>query len=554
MSSRRTLCRVAARGALMALILSGGALAGPAGTQGSDFVYEVEPGDTLIGLAARYMTSPDGWRLLQARNHVPDPYRLVPGSHIRIPLAQIPVAQATARVVFLRGQVRVDGKPAQSGATLGESAQIETGPDSSVTLELADGSRVALPASTTVRVRRLRTFARSGLTDAVIGIERGGADSRVAPHGGGVGRFEIRTPLMVTGVRGTRYRVSADDAGSRSEVVEGRVGAGTATGPATHVAAGFGIGVSPAGKLSKPSALLPAPPIAALPQPVMGRSVTIHWQPVPGAVGYRVGVARDPALTEWVSTGDVAAPEAVLNDLPDGPLLLAVSALSADHLMGIAGVQPFTVRRNPAAPFSLAPQPDATVHGGAVEFRWAAVQDASGYELALAGDSAFSQTVDVRREDAVEARRTLPVGQWWWRLRSLDAQDRPGPWSDALQLTVQPEPPVPAPVDGGGVLRVHWPADAAGGAAAGYVLQMAADSGFEAGLVTLRTTESMVAIPRPAQGTYFIRVAREDGDAMPPVQAFSPPQRIDIRAVLLDGLGGVVVMGGEEKGVQIGPQ
>ncbi|MBV8158082.1 MAG: FecR domain-containing protein, partial [Dyella sp.] len=381
-------------------------------------------------------------------------------------------------------------------------------------------------------------------------------DSRVAPQGGDVGRFEIRTPLMVTGVRGTRYRVSADDAGSRSEVIEGRVGvgAGVRPGPATPVEAGFGIGVSPAGKLSKPAALLPAPDIAALPQPVMGHSVTVHWSPVPGAVGYRVEVARDPALTEWVSSGEVTAPEAVLSDLPDGPLQLAVSALSQDRLTGVAAVQPFTVRRNPPAPFSLAPEPDATVHGGAVAFRWAAVQGVSGYELALAADSAFAQQADMRREDGVEASRTLPVGRWWWRLRSLDAQNRPGPWSDALQVTVQPAPPTPAPVDDGSVLRVHWPADAAGGAAAGYVLQMAADPGFETGLVTLPTTESMVSIPRPAEGTYFIRVARARGDAMPPVQAFSPPQRLDIRAVLRDGLGGVVVFGAADKGVQIGTQ
>jgi len=537
----------------MTSILPGGALAGPAGTQGSDFVYQVEPGDTLIGLAARYMTSPDGWHLLQARNHVADPYRLVPGSRILIPLAQIPVARATARVVFLRGQVRVDGKPAQAGVTLAESARIETGPDGSATLELGDGTRVALPAATTVRVRRLRTFARSGLTDTVIGIERGGADSRVAPQGGGVGRFEIRTPLMVTGVRGTRYRVSADDAGSRSEVIEGRVGvgAGARPGPVTHVVAGFGIGVSPAGKLSKPAALLPAPEIAALPKPVMGHSVTVHWRPVPGAVGYRVGVARDAALTEWISMGEVTGPETVLDDLPDGPLLLAVSALSPDRLAGIAGVQPFTVRRNPPAPFSLAPEPDATSHGGALSFRWAAVPGVAGYELALAADSAFAQEADVRREDGLAASRTLPVGQWWWRLRSLDAQNQPGPWSDALQVNVQPPPPAPAPVDDGRVLRVHWPAEAAGSVAAGYVMQMAADPGFETGLVTLRTTQSMVSIPRPAPGTYFIRVARAGGDAMPPVQAFSAPQRIELRAVLRDGLGGVVVTGGFDQGVQI---
>ncbi|MBV8156875.1 MAG: hypothetical protein JO278_04410, partial [Dyella sp.] len=352
------------------------------------------------------------------------------------------------------------------------------------------------------------------------------------------------------------YRVSADDAGSRSEVIEGRVGvgAGARPGSATHVAAGYGVGVSNAGRLSKPAALLPAPEVTAPSQPITSRSVTVRWRAVQGATDYRVGVARDRALTEWVSAEDVASPEAVLNDLPDGELFLAVSARSRERLTGLTDVQPIKVWRNPPAPFSLAPQPDAIEHGGEVAFRWAAVPDASSYELALAADREFMQQAEVRREDGVEAIRALAVGHWWWRLRSLDAQNRPGPWSDALEVTVQPAPPTPAPVDDGHELRVRWPADAAGTAFAGYVLQMASDPGFEVGVVTLRTAENGLSIPRPASGTYFIRVARAYGDGMPPARAFSAPQRIELQTVLRDAQGGVIVTGGAKKGVQLGVQ
>ncbi len=337
-------------------MLPGGVAAGPAGAQGGDFIHVVDPGDTLIGLAARYMASPDDWRLLQSLNRVPDPYRLVAGSRIRIPLAKIPVQPASARVVFTRGQVRADGKPIQAGTRLGESTRIETGADGALTLELPDGTRVALPAATSIQVHRLRTFARSGLIDTVIGIDQGAAESRVAPRGGGVGRYEIRTPAMVTGVRGTRYRVTADGAGSRSEVIEGTVGVASHTAAEQAVAAGFGVGVSPQGQLGKPVALLPAPVVVNMVQPVTSASAIVRWGAVPGAVGYRVGVARDAALTEWVSSGEVVAPEAMLNGLPDGPLHVVVNALAADHLTGHAGVLPITVRRNPQAAAFAAPQ------------------------------------------------------------------------------------------------------------------------------------------------------------------------------------------------------
>ncbi|WP_066737079.1 FecR domain-containing protein [Cupriavidus sp. D384] len=549
MRRRRWLGRAALCGGMACLILPGGTLAGPAGSQGGDFIYEVEPGDTLIGLAARYMQRPDDWRLLQARNRVEDPYRLVPGSRIRMPLSRIPVAPATASVVFVRGQVQADGRPVQVGQTLAESVHVNTGADGAVTLELPDGTRVALPADTSMAVRRLRSFARSGLTDTVIGIDRGAADSRVAPRGNGVGRYEIRTPVMVTGVRGTRYRVAVDSAGSRSEVVEGRVGVG-ARAASQDVAAGFGVGVSARGQMGKPLALLPAPGVAPVAQPVMSRSLAVQWQAVPGAARYRIGVARDAALTEWVSAAEVAGPAATLDDLPDGALYVVVNALAADGMTGQAGVLPVTVRRHPPAPFSLAPRPDGVAYGGDAQFLWAAVPDATGYELAVAADAAFTQQADVRREAGVESRLTLPTGQWWWRLRSLDARGQPGPWSDAQRLRVEPAPPLPAASDNGADLLVRWPADAA--AQSGYVVQIAGDGNFAQGLETLRAARNELALPRPEAGTYYVRVARAEGTGIPPGAAFSAPQRIVLPAVLRDVRGGVVVLGGTDRGIETG--
>ncbi|PLP99278.1 FecR domain-containing protein [Cupriavidus pauculus] len=550
MRRRRWLGRAALCGGMACLILPGStSWAGPAGSQGGDFIYEVEPGDTLIGLAARYMQSPDDWRLLQTRNRVADPYRLVPGSHIRMPLSRIPVAPATARVVFARGQVRADGRPVQVGQALAESSHVDTGADGAVTLELPDGTRVALPADTSMAVRRMRSFARSGLTDTVIGIDRGAADSRVAPKGGGVGRYEIRTPVMVTGVRGTRYRVAVDHAGSRSEVVEGRVGVGART-TTQDVAAGFGVGVSAQGQLGKPVALLPAPEVAPVAQPVMSRSLGVQWRAVPGAARYRVGVARDAALTEWVSAAEMAEPAATLDDLPDGTLYVVVNALAADGMTGQSGVLPISVRRHPAAPFSLAPRPDGVAYGGDAQFLWASVPDATEYELAVAADAGFTRQADVRRQTGVESHVTLPAGQWWWRLRSLDARGQPGPWGDAQRLRVEPAPPLPAARDSGAELLVRWPADAA--ASAGYVVQVASDDGFAQGLRTLPAARNELALLRPDAGTYYVRVARAEGTDTPPAAAFSTPQRIVLPAVLRDMRGGVVVLGGADRGVETG--
>ncbi|MFJ4290481.1 FecR domain-containing protein [Cupriavidus sp. NPDC089707] len=535
--------------------VAGPAQAGPAGAEGADFLYLVEPGDTLIGLAERYMASTDGWRTLQRLNGVADPYRLVPGTRLRIPLSQIPEQAASARVVYVNGEVRANGRPVQVGMSLDESVRIETPAAGSVTLELPDRSRVTLPPKTTVAVRRLRTFARSGLTDTVIRIEQGGADTRVAPEGSGVGRFELHTPMMVTGVRGTSYRVAADAAGSRSEVLEGRIGvsaarqarpapapAGRAMTAAAQVSAGYGVGVSDRGRLSQPVALLPAPVLLPPADTVLGPAFDAAWQPVPGASAYRVTVARDAALTELAWSGTTTDTRARPEGLPEGTLYLAVSAIDANRLTGHAAQAPVAVRLNPPAPFTLQPAADAVRYGETVAFAWATVPSAASYELAVAGDAGFAG--EVALQPAAEPASTQPQapGQYWWRVRSVDAAGRPGPWSAPVAYRVEPPGPVASMQDDGKTLQIGWPADR--GAGTGYRVQLSADAGFATLLVDQHSETSAIELPRPAPGVYYVRVARAAPGTVPDPAAFSAPQRIEIFTYLMDGNGSAIGAGG----------
>ncbi|EON19792.1 hypothetical protein C265_10311 [Cupriavidus sp. GA3-3] len=550
-------------GAALALLagMAVPAHAGPAGAEGADFIYLVEPGDTLIGLASRYMASEQGWRTLQRLNGVADPYRLVPGSRLRIPLSQIPEQAASARVVHVAGAVRANGRPVQAGMTLDETTRIETPAGGSVTLELPDRSRVTVPPATTLSVSRLRMFARSGLTDTVIRIEKGAADTRVAPQGGGVGRFELHTPMMVTGVRGTRYRVSADTAGSRSEVLEGRVGVSAARGArarpaaeramtaAASVGAGYGIGVSAGGKLSQPVALLPAPALLPPADTVLGPSFEAAWQPVPGATAYRVLVARDAALSELVWTGTASgatATTARVDGLPEGTLYLSVSAIDKHQLTGHDAQAPVSVRLNPPAPFTQQPAADAVRYAEAVAFEWATVPSAARYELALAADSAFTRDAVVQAASEPAATQALVPGRWWWRVRSVDAAGRPGPWSDTVPFSVEPKPPVPTLQDDGGALHIGWPEGS--GAGAGYRVQVSADAGFATLLADEHTTTNAIDLPRPAPGVYFIRVARAAPGVTPDPAAFSAPQRIEVNALLRDSQGGAIGSGDRPDG------
>jgi len=521
-------------------------LAQPAGTEGEDFIHIVQPGDTLIGLANRYMVRSESWRAVQQLNRVDDPYRLQPGTRIRIPLKYITEQASSARVVAVHGDVRVNGAPLHAGMQLAEAARVETGVDGLVTIELSDRSRVTLPPASVVQVRRLRAFSKTGLTDSVFAVSSGVAEAQVAPGGTGVGRFEMRTPMMVTGVRGTRYRVAADDGGNRSEVLQGLVGvAGAgAAGARTKLSAGYGVSAAAGGRLAAPLRLPEPPAQQALAQPVLGATAMLQWQPVHGATAYRVVVSRDAEQTEWLSTQQLAATHATLADLPEGDLYVGVSSVGAQHLTGRASVQRFIVKLNPPAPFMLRPGKDSTQYGQRVGFAWARVESGvHAYEYEVAGDADFSGDVRPVRGEQIEASSELAVGKWWWRVRSLDGAGMPGPWSEAVPFTVEPPPPQPSLADDGGdTLRIRWPGAAAAGVA--YRVQLADDASFAHPLVDERIETNELALPRPASGAYYVRVAREGGgggngggkgavgDA-----AFSAPQRFEVVQYLRDSAG-----------------
>jgi len=533
-----------------AFVVFGGAwqaaVAQPSGADGSDFLYRVQPGDTLITLADRYMDSVEGWRLLQQRNHVADPYRLQPGSMLRIPFDRIPVVPATAQVVFARDATTADRKPLQAGMKLAEDAQIETGDKGAVTLAFDDGTRVTVPPGSRVALSRVRAFARAGLIDVRVHVKQGEAESNVSPKKTGVGRYEISTPALVTGVRGTRFRVQASESVSTSSVLEGEVA--TKAGRQTQgVKAGFGVQVS--GGHLKRAALPAAPKLDAIPDLVQRPCFRATWQPVKGAVAYRAAVARDAALTELSAYQHSKTPGATLCGDEDGDYTLVVQSIDALGLTSPSATRPFTVRLHPEAPYTIQPASGKTYRSGELAFSWAAVSDARSYDMEVAEAETFASPAIQEHGQDVRVSKTLSAGTWWWRVRSVAEGGKTGPWSDALRFQALDIPPgavPPASVDAGddGMLHAHWPALTPELAAAGARtrVQLASEPTFAKPVADIVSDGSEAAIPQPPAGTYYIRTGVDLGD--PASVVYAKPQRIDVGAFVGDSSRSPVQSGG----------
>lgn len=328
----------------------------PSGALGEDFIYRVRQGDTLIDLAARYTRDQANWSRLQTLNEISTPERLPIGLELHIPFTMIPVRDAQARVVHVSGGADLDGKSVQPGTPVPEGSTVATSPNGFVTLELADGSKLTLPSDGAVELTRLRQFEGTALTDSVINVRRGSVESSVAPTGNGVGRFEVRTPVAVTGVRGTRFRVQSGAQGAHSEVLEGSVrlqahAPGAAPAKPVAVAEGYGAAVGADGGVSGLRPLLKAPQLG---EPVRaGSAWTSPFPPVAGAQSYLVRVSRDADGTLPVSSTSFPSNDIRFTAPGPGTFYVSVRAIDNLGLHGQDAVQTFEGQNTLMTSFGL---------------------------------------------------------------------------------------------------------------------------------------------------------------------------------------------------------
>ena len=349
--------------------------------------YTTREGDSLYEIAARYLSDPSDWVMLSRLNHVPAPRRMSAGIALRLPADKLRQDREAAHVVATSGPAEhAFGAhpyvPFTSASTLVEGDRIRTGPNGFVTLELADGSYVTVAQNGELDIGKLRRTVLTGAGDRVFELHHGEVESQVTHATKRDDRFQIRSPSVVAGVRGTRFKVaySGDAQTTTVAVLDGAVGVdpaeqhGQAAAPPPGVPlqaseqlvkAHFGSVTRAGGTVGDPVELLAAP---ALLQPARvqdGKTVAFDLVPAERAVGYRVQIARDADQLDLIRDLRVSAPHADFGNLPDGTYFVRISATAADGLDGLPQVYAFE-RRQLGLDASAAPLAGSRDY----EFRW----------------------------------------------------------------------------------------------------------------------------------------------------------------------------------------
>jgi hypothetical protein len=481
------------------------------------WAYRVVKGDNLYTVARTYLAPGVGWQRLQRLNRIANPLRLAPGRELRLPVAWLRAQATVATVAFLQGSAQREtagraAAPLSLGDTLNPGDLLATGDAASVTLRLADGSRVLVSAGSRVRMESLLSFGGSGVIHSRVGVEQGEADSRINPDHAPGTRYDVRTPALTLGVRGTEFRVRVGDA-SAAEVTQGRVAAATSRGAAKALDAGFGAVATPGGALTV-QALPAAPGLTTLPTLYERVPLRFSWPVQANAVAYRAQVFAEGDLDRRLLDGLFESPGAQWADLPDGRYLLQVRARNAKGLEGLDGRLAFTLKARPEPPFTASPRDGGRAYGTSVEFSWTGVAAAQRYRLQVAPDARF-ETLLVDRADLGSPKLDLPLapGRYHWRLASIAAGDDLGPFSDAASFELReipPPPPLEPPKADGDTLVFRWRARSGDDA---YDVQVAHDPAFAKLLLERRENlPELLLTPKPGWGTYYLRVRTIEAD------------------------------------------
>lgn len=532
------LCSIAVPGAGAAPAVAAASVASSAAE--THWRYRIVRGDTLIDIAERHLGPAAGWRQLQQLNRVADPRRLVPGTELRIPLAWLRVQPVRAEVLHVLGAVQVQRgdaapQPLAAGDTLGSGDLLLAGPEASLALRLADGSRLLVRPRSRVRFERLVHIGPGGVPDTRLRLDAGSVDAQVPPSPGR--RYDIQTPTAHLGVRGTEFRTQVDPEGqqTRLEVLAGAVaaargaaaagparrGAATATG-ATRVEAGYGV-VLAAGAPAAPRRLLEPPDLSTLAPRLERVPLRLAWAPLAGAGAYRAqvfavgdgGAAAAGVADRLLLDGRFPATHAGWADLPDGRYELRVRGIDDQGLEGRDARRAFVLKARPVPPFTREPRADARVYGESVRLSWTQAEGAAHYRLQVSDQADFATLrADLAGLAGTAHDLVLPPGPYHWRLASVRADGDSGPFGDAQAFTLRPVPPAPPvqpPQLADDALVLRWGAGEAGQT---YEWQLARDAGF-ADLVQQQASaqpEARLALPPP--GRYHLRVRALDAHGM----------------------------------------
>lgn len=308
-------------------------------------VYQMQPGDTLLGLVSKHMQGPDALKQLVQVNKFPNVNRIAKGLKIKIPRSLLKYTPSTATVTRLncKSVIQIDGNnalPMQLGSVLGEGAVLRIPAGCQFALTLEDESTLRLVSGAVIQLKTLRRNEFEASPEVKIELLDGRMEIDVPrKRRGQDAPFQVLTPTSVAGVRGTEFRVGFDakQRNSQVEVKVGAVGARGLTETTEKISnAGQGVAISANGQALEVEKLL-APPryTRGEPQPG-GKDWLLKFEAAPQAERFMLVTADDANFSSLLAQDQPTQPQVLAPALGTKPVFYQWASVSATGLTGQA--------------------------------------------------------------------------------------------------------------------------------------------------------------------------------------------------------------------------
>jgi len=405
-----------------------------------DITYTVKPADTLYGLTGEYLVNAAALNEIRRLNRVRNPRLMQIGRTLKIPRRLLKFRPVQLILQNFSGTVRLTRRNRVINPSIGlpirEGIEIETGRNSFVSIAGTGNSRVSIPSNSRARIIDARRYLINDQIDIQLRVLKGRGEV-VAPKIDGDGRYRIGTPLAVTAVRGTDFRVAFEPESelSLTEVVEGEVLV-AAGGKDLATSAGFGVAAA-GDNLGDKEELLPAPVLIEPGKIQTAETVAFAIEPLAGASGYRTQIANDAGFVDVVTEEISETQEADFGALEDGRYFVRSRAISQVGLEGLSTRIDSFRRKRVGVEASAEPAQFAD----AFKFAWRAEGTGASthaFQLWQADNPGELLVDEVGLKNSAVLISSLSAGTYRWKVASfqIDEGDVIKVWGPVQELNV----------------------------------------------------------------------------------------------------------------------
>lgn len=494
---------------------------------------KIQKGTNLIEITRKFCTSQYHWKEIAKINNLEPPYIIFPGDVLFAPIELLKAEKLSAKVASVIGGVFIvkNGQKLSQvfkGDLILPGQTLVTEDDGFTHLVFPDNKYTRISSGSKFTLTYLVRLSDNSLK-AEFFLEKGRITHEVKKQLKVNETFTTRTPVSVTGVRGTEFRLKISD--ENINIVETLKGVVSVKGDTGVLTLKKGEGTKVAEGMSpEPPKLLPKTPAVPVLNEIFKVLPVKIDTPAEGSTSqYRLRVTTDEKGDNTVLE-KLAKPASsfTLLALSDGIYWGFLTAIDEEGFESLPA-EPFTfeVRTIPGAPIFIYPQVGKAMFETKVDSKWLQADGAKSYHLQMAKDSEFELIeVDRNQKNTSIELNDLAPGTYYLRVQAIAPDGFKSLYSLVDSWKIQKQASLGS-LEGSNEngMNLRW---ASMGEDIVYDLQVGKNKDFTKLLVSEKglNKSQFVYADYMDPGTYYVRVRGVLGDGQ--VSPWTPPQKLKI--------------------------